>query len=811
MRIDLHVHSKYSKRPSAWILQKIGCPESFTEPLLIYERARSRGMTHVTITDHNRVEGALEIAHLPGTFVSEEVTTYFPEDGCKLHVLALGISERQHEDIQKVRQNVFELVGYLRGAGIFHALAHPLYGVNDRLTPAHFEKALLLFNHFELNGARNDASNACLEAVIAHLTRGRLEDLADRHGIAPHGERPWRKGLTGGSDDHSGLDIARTYTEIPGAATVDAGLEGLSARRGRIRRRPPKPETMGHNLYSIAYQYYCSQFRLERFASRDPLLGFLDKALRGRPEETGRGVLAKVSFLIASRRRHRNRRRMPENLIDLLRQETRKLLWQDPRLGAVTADDSGGHPVEAAFFDFVNQVSNRALVHFADHSLSHLTGANVCNIFHSIGSAGGLYTLLAPYFIAFSLFSRDRHLSREVLQRFGLAPDGETGGGVAHFTDTFHDVNGVATLLQQQARSAAAAGLAMEVVTCDRSAGAEGCPGVRYFEPVGSFDMPAYPGQRIHYPPIMEMLRYCYEKGFDRIHSATPGPLGLAALAVARILKLPISGTYHTALPQYARFLTGDAVIEELTWKYMLWFYDQMDIVHAPSEATRRELVDRGLNAEKVRCASRGVDTRRFSPDKRNGFFERHYGVQGALKLLYVGRISREKNLDLLADVFRALVESGAPAHLVLVGDGPDADRLIQRLGGLPFTFTGRLEGDALASAYASSDIFVFPSTTDTLGNVVLEAQASGLPVVVADRGGPMENIVPGETGLVVRADDRESLLDALVHLMSSPERCRRMGARGRRLMEARALDPRHWDAGPCPDAPPPEMRAHAL
>ena len=93
MRIDLHVHSKHSKRPSQWILKKIDCPESFTEPLRLYEIAKKQGMTHVTITDHNSIGGALEIAHLPGTFISEEVTSYFPEDGCKLHVLALDITE----------------------------------------------------------------------------------------------------------------------------------------------------------------------------------------------------------------------------------------------------------------------------------------------------------------------------------------------------------------------------------------------------------------------------------------------------------------------------------------------------------------------------------------------------------------------------------------------------------------------------------------------------------------------------------------------------------------------------------------------
>ena len=103
VKADLHVHSKYSKRPTEWILQKIGCPESFTEPTHLYNVAKQRGMSLVTITDHNIIDGCLEIAHLPGTFISEEVTTYFPDDGCKVHVLVYNITEAAHEDIQKIQ------------------------------------------------------------------------------------------------------------------------------------------------------------------------------------------------------------------------------------------------------------------------------------------------------------------------------------------------------------------------------------------------------------------------------------------------------------------------------------------------------------------------------------------------------------------------------------------------------------------------------------------------------------------------------------------------------------------------------------
>jgi len=153
MKIDLHVHSKYSVRPSQWILQKLGCPECFTEPAEVYRIAKQKGMDLVTITDHNNISGSAEIAHLPGTFISEEITAYFPDDGCKAHVLVYDINDAIHREIQKVRENIFDLVDYLDQNGIVRVLAHPLYSVNDKLTIDHFEKFLLLFNNFELNGS----------------------------------------------------------------------------------------------------------------------------------------------------------------------------------------------------------------------------------------------------------------------------------------------------------------------------------------------------------------------------------------------------------------------------------------------------------------------------------------------------------------------------------------------------------------------------------------------------------------------------------------------------------------------------------
>jgi glycosyltransferase involved in cell wall biosynthesis len=326
------------------------------------------------------------------------------------------------------------------------------------------------------------------------------------------------------------------------------------------------------------------------------------------------------------------------------------------------------------------------------------------------------------------------------------------------------------------------------MVTCHKDFHDRQQPGVMNFKPIGAYELPEYPEQKIFFPPLLEMLQYCHEQQFSHIHSATPGPIGLAALAIAKILKLPISGTYHTAIPQYAQVLTGDAVIEELSWKYVLWYYDQLDVIYAPSRSTCEELIARGIKAEKIKVYPRGIDVTLYHPQKRSDILRKRFQSDTGLNLIYVGRVSREKNLHLLADAFRRLATRRPDIHLTVVGDGPYLDEMRAAMADLPCYFSGYMKGEALARMYASADLFVFPSATDTFGNVVLEAQASGLPVIVTDKGGPCENMIPGKTGMVAPADDAAGLIATLETMLDTP-RLREMSRAARRYAQQRSFE----------------------
>src|ERR1043165_5693637 len=225
-RCDLHIHSRYSARSEEWLFRRLDFPDSYSDPKQLHEQLLKRGMDYVTITDHDTIDGALQISHLPRTFISEQVTTYFPNDPCKLHLLVWGISQEQHREIEAVRDNIFELQRYLAATQIAHAVAHPLYSVNGKLEARHIEQLILLFKHFEgINGLRDALLSDLAQTLFNQLTPEKIDVLANRHGVAPTHPEPWRKILLGGSDDHGGQFVASAFTETPNARSAEQFLK----------------------------------------------------------------------------------------------------------------------------------------------------------------------------------------------------------------------------------------------------------------------------------------------------------------------------------------------------------------------------------------------------------------------------------------------------------------------------------------------------------------------------------------------------------------------------------------------------------
>jgi len=236
----------------------------------------------------------------------------------------------------------------------------------------------------------------------------------------------------------------------------------------------------------------------------------------------------------------------------------------------------------------------------------------------------------------------------------------------------------------------------------------------------------------------------------DIVHATSPTALGVMGLNYAIRSNIPAVSSYHTHFVSYFKYY-GLTRVESVGWNYLKWFYNQFKRIFVPSKSTADELYEKGF--ENIELWQRGIDVARFSPNFRDAAIRKEIGVEkDECVLLFVGRLVKEKDLDDLVAVDRILKQSEKKFKLVLVGDGPMRQELEEKLPDA--YFTGYLHNEDLSKWFASSDIFVFPSTTETFGNVILEAYASGLPVVSVDKGGVADLIKHGETGYIARSNN---------------------------------------------------------
>jgi glycosyltransferase involved in cell wall biosynthesis len=765
MKADLHVHSKYSDRPTEWFLRRIGAPECFTEPDALYRTCREKGMDVVTITDHNSIRGALEIAHLPNTFISSELTTYFPEDDCKIHCLVYDITEVQFNELQEARKNIYELRRYLADNHILHSVAHPLFRVNDQLEVAHVEKLLVLFDRFEvLNGSRHPRAGDLTRLVFSTLTGELIGEMAERHGLTPYGETPWVKRFTGGSDDHSGVHVAGAFTLTPQGRSVADYLEHVRAGRHEAGGVHGSSVKLAHSLYHIAYSYYRS--RMLKQGGGFSVLGEVVKRFLDGYEVAGSkgGPIRTWVGRVARRRKLRRLSPTERMIVDAfceMRQE------RDPEDG-MRAD---GASREARCFQTAAKVSHELSRQFLDKFLHQLGEGRLVDGLQTAAAMGSVMLGVAPYLTSFGVQHKDEAFLQAVAGRFPAAEGLQRcGAGRVWITDTFEDVNGAAHTIRAFAEKARARSIPLTVMTCLETPPTINAD-VMNFKPLGTFSLPEYETQKLAFPPFLNVIEAIERGNFREVIISTPGPMGLCGLAAAKLLGLSAVGVYHTDFPQYIRDLTQDEVMEQMTWKYMLWFYGQMGTVYVPSDYYAKQLTEKGIAASVIRVLPRGVDRERFSPRKRSKDFWVQHGMNGNFKLLYVGRVSKEKNLGVLMEAFWFVRSTTPNVDLVIVGDGPELQALKAATVDPNVKFLGALRGEALSHAYASSDLFVFPSVSDTFGNVVLEAHASGLPAIVSNRGGPAELVRRYGSGVAVDVRTPAPFCSAIRELIWDKER----------------------------------------
>lgn len=793
LRADLHCHSDASNKTGEAMLKMIRCPESYSRPQDVYAQALRRGMDFVTITDHDSIEGVEKILDMPGVLVGEELTCWFPEDGCKMHVLVYGHTPQQHADLQRLARNIYDVAAYFEEHNLAHSVAHPIYRQNDKLERWHLERLLLLFKSFEcLNGAHSALHREAFEPLMDSLTPDEIERLSQVHNIKPRWPEPWKKGRTAGSDDHGLLNIGRTWTELPAdVRTPDDVLQAIRDGRTRPGGESGSSVKLAHTFWGVAVRYY-TRHLLDPGGNSANLAATLLQTLAGERPKPSKFQLAMLAAKGKARKFRKNvfaklggKSDVPPTsglIKNLFIESLKRRLPEHPSL--IAELDNGLPPLgnHEEMLRFVNGVNRDVSQGLAEAISDSIDRASLVGLFDAIGATLAQQFVLAPYYFALFHQNKERRLlpsiTRQDVRRRGDSLR------VGLFTDTFDDINGVSRFIRDMGRLAHESGRELIVHTstpADELKFSEAeMPFRRNFPPLISRPMPYYADLKLNIPPVLEVLEWADRMQFDVIHVSTPGPMGIVGLLAAKMLRVPVLATYHTDFPAYVEKLTGDHRMANGAAQYMRWFYAIPEAVFSRSSAYRFNLVDLGVKEDAVRTIRAGIDLEKFNPAKADPAVLRSIGVNPARTpkvLLYAGRVSVEKNLPLLVRAFKQLSTRRRDVCLVIAGDGPYRAQMAEELAGLPAYFAGYCDDRKLAALYASAAVFAFPSRTDTLGQVVMEAQACGLPCLVSPEGGPRETVADGQTGLVLPSDEPNAWCDAIDDLLNDPLRLAQMRA----------------------------------
>jgi glycosyltransferase involved in cell wall biosynthesis len=332
-------------------------------------------------------------------------------------------------------------------------------------------------------------------------------------------------------------------------------------------------------------------------------------------------------------------------------------------------------------------------------------------------------------------------------------------------TETYPpEVNGVALTLARCVDSLRARGHEVVVVRPQQGAAAASASASEFL--VTSLPIPGYPGLRMGMPAGNRLRTFWQGWRPDLLHVITEGPLGWSALRTAQAMHIPVVADFHTNFHSYGRHY-GWGWLTHLIYRYLRKFHNQAQLTLVPTRGMRDRLAGDGFR--RLEVVARGVDVALFHPGRRDAALRARWGLKpDDLAVLYVGRLAAEKNLPVVLDAFAAIRRAQPSARLILVGDGPARAELEASAG--HHYFAGIRRSEDLAAHYASADMFLFPSLTETFGNVTLEAMASGLAVIAYDYAAAGEHIVHAESGWLAPFDDPAAFIRGAETLATSPQ-----------------------------------------
>jgi hypothetical protein len=604
LKADLHVHSCFSDHPSEWFLQRLGAGESYTKPEWIYRTAKEKGMDLVTITDHNSIEGALILKekYPEDVITGVESTTYFPEDGCKIHVLIYGLTEEGFQDIERIRNNIYDLRDYLKEKKLAHAVAHATYAINGKLTIEHLNKLILLFDMFEgINGGRHQINNVVWQRLLKSLTPGKIESLYHKYRLEPFSETPWIKGLIGGSDDHAGFFIGETFTEVRTAHPADF-LKRLMNKEARPTGRHNDYKSLAFSIYKIAYEY--SKAHNTKKLS-DNLLHQVMTLLF---EKSDLSLKNKFRLKRLQRLKKRNGNRIYALLFELIEH-----IRLHPDLSTQSRLD--------VTYNKIADISDEFFKILLSSLKKDLHGGDIVNVIKNVSASIPGIFLTVPFYSTLKHMNDSRDLLAGLSAEFSMPPL-KTGRKIMVFADAVRtdgrlmdmidDATGI-TGEDAEARTAC--------VTClDESDSRENMPANMMILPsIYSFTLPGLDEYDLKIPSILRSLEQIYHYEPDAIYILTQGPVGLLGLLAAKLLNIACTGIHRADFESLYQDVIGDESVSRIFDAGVRLFYTAMDRIQVSSRSAKNRLLMKGFDGEKISVLYDPVDPGPFQPVRGAG------------------------------------------------------------------------------------------------------------------------------------------------------------------------------------------------
>ena len=796
LKADLHCHDFNSDEPDELLGRILNTPETWLQSQTLLNGLTRNGCNAFTITNHNNARSCYQMQDKGfDVLTAAEFSCRVPDFGIGIHVLAYGFTPEQEAKLEKLRKNVYQFLEYAQQRNLPTIWAHPLYHYAARQLPpqAFFNKMMLVFERFEvLNGQRDTWQNILVKEWVEQMTPELINRYAKEFKIDPSNycSEPYRKFMSGGSDCHMGMfaGTTGTYLHVPNLAerlkTQPKSLLMLEAiRNGNMAPYGlyQHTEKMTIALLNFACQMALNardpglvRLLLHKGSTNDKLIGFVISNMLSevKQHKITTSFIKIFQDCMMGKRPPFLKKLMINSTYRPIFNEAEKISKIHKRNDSNLVKDyyKSILNINDRFYDIlttrIDKKLNKANLkqQFKNTSLNELIEklelpTYLRGYLESNGTEQkfnlpefldglsfpffGSTLLLAAHFASTKTLFNARPILRDFSKHLGKF---EHPKRIMWLTDTFGDANGVSTFLKEMHIEIKKRNLPIDIVTCN--ANLQPDEHLITLKPVKEFSLPAYPDYIFRIPKFVELHNLFAAKGYDRIICSTEGIMGLMGLYLKHAYTVEASFFLHTDWLMFARKVLGvEGSNLSRVRRILRAFYKAFDNVLVLNSDQKKWLsgTQMNLNPAQVHQTAHWVNERfkPCAPDKQTAF-----GLDKNCKvLLYVGRVSNEKGVLELSEIYREAKKKSSKAKLVVVGKGPAVEQLKRE--NPDAVFINWVEQEKLPLIYASADMLVLPSRFDTFAMVVLEALSCGLPVAAYNTKGP-KDIIKNKCGFLV-------------------------------------------------------------